>query len=230
MAWLGNGPVSVPLFSVINRNLVMNAAVDDTKSTKVTYDNGETIEFTGSEGGDSKRVRRMVKKSFMTSDGMAHVEFYYRNGKRVDHAVDPKTPCADRDGASTLGEAFILHGMEQKYGDNLAGTTDYDEMLFDNDTLHEQLASGQWTSPREGGGPSGNSILFKALCLFKVEKDKCSEEEAAASARALLKKIDATQKQALQIRGPVSEIVKRLQKEKEASVPQVDTDALLVGL
>ena len=136
----------------------------------------------------------------------------------------------------TIPTALMLksagHGMEQKLGDETAGTEAVDDMVIAVDDLIAQLAKGEWTTVREGGGGfAGASVVIKAI----MEVSGKSLEDVKAF---LAKKLEATAgltRQALyaSFRSPTSKtgkVVERLEREKLAKGAKIDADEALAEL
>jgi hypothetical protein len=130
-----------------------------------------------------------------------------------------------------LGQ-FAGHGMEQKYGDELATTADKPlseaDMVVAVEDLDARIQKGEWRVKAAGGGVSGASIVILAI-MEATGKDQ-------ATVKAFLqKKLDADTnltRKALydSFRSPTSKtgaIIKRVEEAKAAKAPAVDADAVL---
>lgn len=193
----------------------MSAVEKDVSPSKnvesVKMSDGRTVDFVGK--------RKLIKESIFAADGsLDHVRLDFRNGE-----VRKFTPHPD------LLHKFAAHGIEQKLGDETAGTEDVDDMTLDVDALIERLNNGEWGVKREGGGNTGTSILIKAL----MEWGGKSQEEV----KAFLKDKSQADKMALRANATrknhhghtIKSIVERLESEKAAKGAKVDTDALLAA-
>lgn len=197
-------------------------AEDTAQAETVAYPNGKTIAWTGKKEGP--RARRMQKDYFTDEQGVVHVLFYFR-------WLNPKTGKGEFRDYPThpdLKDQAAGHGFSQKYGDEVAGVSDPDDILQTLDELHERVASGKWESDR-APGTGGNSLLAKAMIEYKMGKDSIDEEAARKATTAFLATLDPSAKTALQDRGPISVIYKRLQEEKQAKQPKVDVANVLAN-
>lgn len=176
----------------------------------VQLEDGTSVEFTGK--------KRMIKESFFPESGLPYVKFSFRNGKVFVFQIQER-----------LLHRLAAHGAEQKLGDETAGTTDVDDMYVDVEALgnrlndSEKTADEAWKQTREPGqGFAGISILISAL----VEHSGKDVE----AVKAFLKDKDQKTKTALKNSETLRPIVERLEKEKAAKGPKIDTDALLAAL
>lgn len=171
---------------------------------EVSMADGRTVGFAGK--------RKMIKEAIETSDGVKGVRFDFRNGNSLFWPIDH----------GGLQEAYALHGIKQKGGDNAAGTEDVDDVQLDVEAAFEQCGKGIWKEQREGSGMGGTSVLLRAL----VEVSGKSVEEI----KAFLKDKSQAEKMALRESSKVKPIVQRIEAEKVAKSAKVDTDGLLAGL
>lgn len=139
---------------------------------------------------------------------------------------------------------FAGHGMEQKYGDELASPADKplseDDMLMALESLDSRIQKGEWRVEREGsGGVSGAGIVVKAIMEFTGKSaedvkaflqgkiDKSAEGTADGKptlTRAALYK---------SFRAPgtkTAAIIERMEKEKETKPAAIDADAALAEM
>jgi hypothetical protein len=120
-------------------------AKSETVITTVKMDDGRTVEFAGN--------RKMLKSSTVNSEGVK-VRFDFSNGETRTY---------------TATEQFFAkvaaHGIEQKFGDEIAGLKEVDDCVNAIDDLMIRLDQGKWNVSREGGKNemAGSSILVKAL-------------------------------------------------------------------
>lgn len=174
---------------------------------KVTLKDSRVVEFVGK--------RKMLKETLIDGSNVA-VRLDFRNGETRLFPVP---------------DALLLkaagHGMEQKLGDETAGTEDVDDMVMEVDALIERLTKGEWTTKREGTGFGGASVLVKAL-MEATGKDMDTVKgflKAKVDAGTTYQKLN----DAFAEDETVGPIIKRLKKEK-AGDSKVDTKGLLGNL
>ncbi len=183
--------------------------------TVVKMSDGRSVEFVGK--------RKLLKETIINGDKVS-VRLDFRNGEtRLFH----------------IPHSLILksagHGMEQKLGDETAGTEKVEDMVLEVDELIAQLAKGEWTTVREAGGFSGASVVIRAI----MEASGKTQDQVKAF---LQKKIDDAaargekmSRKALydSFRNPTSKvgkIVERLEREERSGKAVVDADAALAEL
>lgn len=175
----------------------------------VKMTDGRNVEFAGK--------KKLLKEGTVNPDGTLTVRLDFKNGE-TRSVVLP----------AGLIPQFALHGALQKYGDEVAGETDVDDMVLAIDELDKRIQAGEWTVKREGG-MSGTSVLIKALMEYgnrTVEQVKAFLEGKSAADKAALRNND---KKANKSGLTVAAIVKRLEAEKAAKASKVDTDSMLEG-
>lgn len=173
----------------------------------VEMQDGRKVEFVGK--------RKMLKET--TIDGtQVSVRLDFRNGNSTTFVIPDQ-----------LLLKSAGHGMEQKLGDETAGTEDVDDMQMEVEALIERLKAGEWTTKREGTGFGGASVLVKAL-MEATGKDQLTVKDflkAKVEAGTTYQKLN----DAFAEDETVGPIIKRLKKEK-AGDSKVDTKALLGSL
>lgn len=183
------------------------AAAPAKEVAAVKMQDGRTVEFAGK--------KKLLKETIINGGNVA-VRLDFRNGHtRLFQIPD------------TLLLQAAGHGMEQKLGDETAGTEDVDDMVLDVDDLIDRLNKGEWRIKREGGGFGGASLLVRALCEVtgKAVEDVRAFLKARVDAGTTYQKLNDAFSEDDQV-GPV---IKRMKKEK-AGDAKVDTKALLHGL
>ena len=165
----------------------------------VTMADGRVVEFAGK--------RKLIKTSTINADGQVQVALDFRNGETRLFTVPP-----------TFLTKFAAHGAEQKLGDEIAGLEDIGDCVLAIDELIDRLYNGEWLQRRESGGMAGTSILLRAL----VESTGKSPEVL----KAFLAKKTHAEKLALRDSDRLRGIVARLEAEKLAKKPKVDTEGL----
>jgi hypothetical protein len=214
----------------------MTAAVEtslpaDEAPLQVTYADGKVVAF-----GKKKKAD---KDWHQAEDGQIYIDLYFKNGEFRSYGLQGE-----------LMTQFAAHGGLQKYGDNLAGITDVEEMVYESDELYNQLQRGEWSSKREGSGPTGSSILAKAFITFSLGGQKISgfgdmtpaEQVAAVAAlpkdsdfvsvtervKEFLRGLTQSEKTAFrEVDETISPLVAALEAEKVKTSPKVDTASLL---
>jgi len=171
-----------------------------TEKEAVKMQDGSTREFAGK--------RKMLKESFVMDDGALAVALYFRNGEVRNLVLNP-----------ALVTKFALHGAEQKYGDEVSGVEDIDDMVIAVDELHDRLGKGEWGVKREASGISGTSVLLRAL-VESTGKDPAVVKEWLSGK-------NAAEKAALRKSTKLLSIIQRLEADKASKTAKVDTDALL---
>lgn len=184
------------------RGIKMSDAQAGTKERqveKVLMSDGREVEFVGK--------RKLLKETILNGDSVA-VRLDFRNGETRLFAIPPE-----------LILKAAGHGIEQKLGDETAGTEDVDDMVLDVDALIERLNKGDWTTKREGGGMAGTSVLLRALVEYSGK--------AVEEVKKFLTGKTQAEKIALRNSPKVKPIVDRIEAEKASKAAKVDTDALL---
>lgn len=183
---------------------------------------GRKVEFTGL--ATAPRARRMKKESLFDDAGnWLGTRFDFRHGQTF--VFDPaRLPEKFTDGSLSL-HALAAHGLEQKLGDETAGTGISEDMYLEVEKLGERLYGGDWTKERAAGdGMAGTSILLKALV-----------EQTGKPVEALkewLKTKTKEQKDAMRSHpsSPLKPIVERLEAERLAKAGHVDVAAQFAEL
>jgi hypothetical protein len=176
----------------------------ETEVELVTMNDGRKVEFAGK--------RKMIKTDVTAEGGPPTIRIDFRNGETRTFASH-----------TDLVGKFAAHGMLQKYGDETAGVKDLDDQITAVDDLHERLSGGKWSEQREGG-IAGTSVLARALVEMYGGKKTIDE------VKTWLKTKTPAEKSALRINGKLAPIIQRIEAEKAAGGPKVDTDALLEEL
>lgn len=167
----------------------------------VEMEDGRLVEFPGK--------RKMQKTSGVDTAGNIFLRLDFRNGKSTNFVCP----------TDLLAKA-ACHGLEQKFGDEIAGLDDIDDAQLAIEQLAERLSAGTWSMKREGGaGLAGTSILARAL----VEKTGKSVEDI----KAWLKGKTQAEKVALRNNPTIKPIIERLESERVAKSSNVNTEALL---
>lgn len=170
--------------------------------------NVETVKMSDGRVVDFAGKRKMLKESILGGSGEVSIRIDFRNGETRSIALNP-----------TLMSKFAAHGAEQKYGDEVAGVEDVDDMVLAIDELHSRLEKGEWSTRAQGGGVSGTSVLVRAL----VEHTSKTVEQI----RKFLEGKTQAQKIALRNNKSIKPIVDRIEAEKAAKASKVDTEQLL---
>lgn len=209
----------------------MATVAEDTGILKVTYEDGVVKEWTGTK-------RKLYKDYGITKDGKLWQKFYLRREKDNYryYEYDPSMAMLDEEHAEAglnLGQVAAGHGLGQKFGDELASLGgDLDDYVEALDSMDSRIRGGKWFAERTGGQP-GQGILYKALLELKQKQvPGITEADARTAVQAFMSKKNADEKEALKRNGPpaLMEIIRRLEAEKAAAAPQIDTEKLMVGL
>jgi hypothetical protein len=168
----------------------------------------ETVKMTDGRLVDFPGKRKMSKESWVEPTGEIRVRFDFRNGETRTFTL-----------RADMVPKFAAHGAEQKIGDETAGVEDLDDAILAVDELIERLNGGEWGVKREASGIAGTSILLRAI-VEVTGKD-------VAQVREYLKTKSQAQKLALREAAMFAPVVKRLEAEKAAKKPAVDTAPLL---
>ena len=174
-------------------------AKTETVVNSVKMQDGRVVDFPGK--------RKLQKESFISPDGSVSVRLDFSN-----------TETRTFDIPSALYAKFAGHGAEQKLGDEIAGVEDVDDCVIAVDELIDRLNAGEWGIKRESSGISGTSILLRAI----VEVTGKSVE----TVKKFLKDKTMNQKLAMREGQRYGATVKRLEAEKKAKAPAVDTAPL----
>ena len=179
---------------------------EETVIRTVKMEDGRIVEFTGK--------KRLIKTSNVED---LTVRLDWENGQTRTFEIPEK-----------LVFKSACHGMEQKLGDEIAGAkntdgspVETDDLVLAVDELIERLMTEGlegWTTKREASGIAGTSVLLRAI----VEVTKKPIE----SIRAYLKKKTQADKMQLRASPRFKAVVERLEAEKAAKGPKVDTKAL----
>lgn len=131
------------------------------------------------------------------------------------------------------------HGLGQKLGDSVAGLKNDDGSAASSEDMYlviEELytdlnaENSSWNQKGEGTGIGGQSVLLRAMVEFT---GKTTEE-----VKAFLAKRDAKEKMALRASDSpkigksnltLSQVIQKIEAEKKAKAPKIDTDALLAA-
>lgn len=175
------------------------AKAEQSTSSLVRMDDERDVEFVGK--------KKMVKSTIIGEAGV-QVRLDFRNGETRLYTVTPE-----------LFNQFAAHGVEQKFGDEIAGVEDVEDCVMGIDNLMDRLAKGQWSVRREGGGISGTSVLARALA--EMTGKGMDEIKVFLTTKTQAEKI------ALRSNQKVKPIVDRLEAEKASKKSNVDTDSML---
>lgn len=220
-----------------------------TEYTPVTMTDGRTVQFAGKKKVLKETLLDTSKIEVDESSGIVQfgagavcIRMDFRDGSTRTIAAP----------LSLLGK-FAGHGMEQKFGDELAAPADKplspEDMVIAIDDLDSEIQKGNWGKGRTegGGGVSGASIVVKAILeamnegrpgngkeLLTVEQvkaflqkkldaSKASDGENALSRRALYDSFRAEGTK-------TSAIIKRMEAEKATKAPKIDANAALAEM
>lgn len=197
----------------------MAQASEKSEVRKIAMKDGREVEFAGK--------RKMLKDTVIEGE-VVKVRFDFDSGDVLWVTVP-----------SHLVLRAAGHGFEQKLGDSVAGMKDEEtkeaasseDMYLAIEELASRLteANSTWNVNREGTGIGGQSILLRAL----IEHSGLDAEKV----KAFLSKCTPAQKMAMRIDQSAKKIgkngltvpqtVEKLEAEKKAKAPKIDTDALM---
>lgn len=198
---------------------------------EVTLEDGRTVAFAGKRKVlketvlDDSKIQVGDDGSVYFAPGAVAIRMDFRNGQTRTFRAP-----------STLIARFAGHGMEQKYGDELATPADKplseEDMVLAVEDLDSRIQRGDWKVVREGGGGvSGAGIVVRAIA-------EATGKPVEAIKAFLAKKLETTPgltRQALyaSFRAPntkTGEIIKRMEAEKAAKATAIDADAELANI
>lgn len=220
-----------------------------TEYTPVVMSDGRTVQFAGKKKVlketllDPTKIEVDEKSGLVQfGAGAVSIRMDFRDGSTRTIAAP----------LSLLGK-FAGHGMEQKFGDELASPADKplspEDMVIAIDDLDAEIQKGNWGKGRAegGGGVSGASIVVKAILEVmnegrpangktvlsvedikaflqkKLDASKASDGESALSRRALYDSFRAEGTK-------TAAVIKRMEAEKATKAPKVDADALMATM
>lgn len=173
------------------------------KVTTVTMSDGRVVDFPGK--------RKLQKSAIVDNDGFIILTLDFVNGQTRTFPIQPKD-----------FTQYAVHGALQKTGDEIAGVDDIDDCVEAVDDLLSRLAKGEWTVKREAGAFNGASILAKAL----VEYSGKTIEQI----KTYLSNKSVAEKNALRKTPELAEIITRLEEERAAKQPKLDTGILFAEI
>lgn len=174
-------------------------AKEEAQVTTVKMTDGRAVDFTGK--------RKVIKEDLGEIEDMKFRMDFISGQTRI--IVVPET----------LAPRFALHGAKQKYGDQLAGLTDVDDMVLAIDALDARIQKGEWNEEREGSGLAGTSVLLRALVEYGGQD--------VETVKAFLSPMSNAEKLALRNDPAIKPIVDKIEAEKQSKAPKVDTAGLL---
>lgn len=184
----------------------------------VTMSDGRTVEFVGK--------RKLLKETILNEAATeVSVRLDFRNGETRLFMIP-----------DSLLLKSAGHGMEQKLGDECAGTESVDDMVLGVDNLIEQLSKGTWSAGRAAGdGFSGASVVVKAIMqLYGKTKDEVKAYLDKTLAGLQAKDAGVTRaKMYASFRNPASKVgqlIQTLEAQERAGKSVLDADAALADL
>ena len=175
----------------------------------VTMKDGRKVEFAG---------KRKMLKEVSVDGNTVSVRFDFRNGESI------LAPVPSQHLLYSAG-----HGYSQKCGDEVAGEEDVDDMFLGVSEIVERLQDGPWATKREGGGGfAGASILARALAEVtgKAIEEVKTFLKAQVDSGMTYPKLNA----AFSEDEAVGPVIKRINAERVAKGPKVDTKSVLAQL
>ena len=175
---------------------------------KVVMTDGREVEFAGK--------RRLLKTAEISDDGFEVVV-------RLDF-VNGETRSISLAASKPLFAKFAAHGMLQKFGDEVAGLEDVEDMVIAEEELISRIEGGEWGAERSKGetnAMAGLSVLAKALVQVSGK--------TAEAVKSFLKSKTNAEKLALRENPSLKPVIAELEakKKQKPKGPGVDTEALL---
>jgi hypothetical protein len=180
-------------------NTTATKAKAETAIETVTMDDGRVVDFAG---------KRKLLKEAKVVDGKVQVRLDFRNGETRLFVIP-----------DAMLNQFAGHGAEQKLGDETAGLDNVEDAVLAVDELMDRLQAGEWGIRRDAKGLAGTSILLKALMEVY--------NKPVATIKKFLSDKTPAQKMALRNDPRVKPVVAKLEEQRAAGKPTVDTSALL---
>lgn len=175
---------------------------NETEYTSVAMENGEEVKFPG---------KRNVLKSTEIDGNAVTLTMKFKNGAVRTFKMNPD-----------LLMTFAAHGMESKYGDEMAGLKDIEDMVLAVEDLDARLQTGEWGVKRESNGMAGTSVLARALVEHSGKPIEVIKD--------FLAKKNNAEKLALRTHPDLAPIIARIEAErggKKKDKPVIDAGALL---
>lgn len=152
---------------------------------------------------------RNVLKSVVGDVGDLTIRMDFRNGVTRTFRIPEE-----------MGAQFAVHGALQKYGDELAGLKDLDDMVLAVDELHARIQNLEWGAQRDTNGLAGTSVLLQAIVKVTGKPVEAIKE--------FLKGKTMAEKNALRASARFADAVKEIEAAKAAnSKSKIDADKLL---
>lgn len=204
----------------------MTEQVEQTTPAKRAKPEVQVVKMTDGREVSFVGKRKVLKDASVGADGFVTLRMDFRNGETRSFVCPPE-----------MLAQFAAHGMEQKYGDELATTADKplseEDMVLAVEELDARIQRGEWKAVRESSGTnvvSGASVVIRAI-MEATGKD-------AAFVKAYLEKKQAElgiTRKALydSFKNPATKIgaiIARMEAEKLAKAQAVDADAELAAL
>lgn len=199
---LVNEDTTAPTDAEINE---MNKAPTSSNKTvvqAVEMEDGKVVTFPGK--------RRMQVTTKVDESGVLHIREDFLNGRVVQVAV-----------SGDMLVKFLEFGASQKCRDIIAGEDDLDSAVLDSEEFFKLLESGRWTEERAKGA-GASAPLHKAIMEVTGK--------SAKEVKDWLHPMGQTEKLALRKDPTIAPIIARLEANKKAKQPAVDTASLLQGL
>lgn len=174
---------------------------NETEYTSVAMEDGTELKFP---------MKRNVLKDTVIDGDSVTLTMKFKNGAVRSFVMN-----------SALLMTFAAHGMESKYGDEMAGLKDIEDMVLAVEDLHKRLETGAWGVKRESNGMAGTSVLARALVEHSGKPIEVIKD--------FLAKKDNAQKLALRTHPDLAPIIARIEAERggKKAKSTIDAGALL---
>ena len=178
------------------------------RSSKMSEQTGTVVEMEdgGSEVFGGKK--KMLKDTRIAEDGSIATKLSFSNGRVISFTIP-----------ADMILRFAAHGVDQKFGDEIAGLGDIDDCVLAIEELADRIAKGEWSMKRESSGLGGTSVLAKAL-MEMTGKDAQQVKEFLAGK-------NQAEKLALRNNPKVQPFVAKIEAAKTNKGAGIDTEALL---
>lgn len=192
-----------------------NATATKVKAERVV----KSVELTDGRVVDFVGKRKLLKTASISDNNFeVTVRLDFSNGETRDFKLKASSP---------MFAKFAAHGILQKFGDEVAGLEDPEDMVLAIDELSDRLGRGEWGAERargEGNALAGLSVLARALVEVSGK--------TAEAIKEFLKTKSNAEKLALRDNPKLKPLIAKIEAEKKATAKPkekvvIDTDSLL---
>lgn len=166
--------------------------------TSITAQNGKSYEFTDKQ--------KRLTESTVSEDGTINIVHVFRSGEVGEFTMHP---------IDGLYARAAMHGLDQKFGDALAGSKDAEDWPEIFERIKTQLSNGDWNTGRVAGELAGASKLIKAMMVVVAETRAAKGLPAptVAEVREQVSKLTKEQTSALRKQPKVAAAIAALAKD-----------------